>query len=189
MDMLEAIWYEQNDEQNDAGGVRGRLADGTPTGKYAELTVDGYSGNVIRIQKTRYTHEAMIDVIIANPGIQAKELAKIFDRTPQNITMLMGSDAFQGKLAERRKEIIDPTLVLTVNERLNALATLSSEVVMDKLQSSQDPGLALKTLEVSVKALGYGARPQTNVAVQTSFVVAMPAKSISAEEWAAEHGR
>ena len=66
------------------------------------------------------------------------------------------------------------------------MASLSLDVVMDKLAVTKNPDTALKALEISSKALGYGARQQ-NLNVQQNFVVAMPTKVQSPEDWAAMH--
>jgi hypothetical protein len=42
-------------------------------------------------------------------------------------------------------------------------------------------------LEITTKALGYGAR-QNNLNVQQNFVVALPPKAETAQDWAREHG-
>ena len=82
---------------------------------------------------------------------------------------------------------MDPQLVLSIDEKLRALASKSLDVVLDKLAVTQNPDTALKALEVTSKALGYGARQQ-NLNVQQNFVVALPPKAASASEWAAAHG-
>lgn len=81
---------------------------------------------------------------------------------------------------------MDPILTMGVEDRLAGLAMQSLDVLEQKLQATQNADLAVKCLEISTKAKGYGAR-QTNVAVQANFVVAMPGKAASAEAWAAAH--
>ena len=93
----------------------------------------------------------------------------------------------KARLAARKTEVVDPQLVLSIDEKLRALASKSLDVVLDKLTVTQNPDTALKALEVTSKALGYGARQQ-NLNVQQNFVVALPPKAASASEWAAVHG-
>ena len=148
---------------------------------------DDFSGN--RLKKTRYNHDAMIDVIIAEPTITQNELAKRFDRSVGWISIVMGSDAFQAALAKRREEITDPFLVATVEERLRSLADQSLQVIAENLEKSKNTDLALKALDISAKALGFGARTQTNGAtVQNNFVVQLPPKIESSSDWARTHG-
>ena len=56
----------------------------------------------------------------------------------------------------REGEMIEPPL--SIDEKLRALASKSLDVVLDKLSVTQNPDTALKALEVTSKALGYGAR-------------------------------
>lgn len=141
------------------------------------------------IQRVRYSHDAMIDLIICDPGISQGDIARNFGYTEPWVSRIFGSDAFQARLAQRKCDIVDPTLVASVEERLRAVAGRSLDLVLEKLAN---PALctldqAMKAVEVSTKALGYGAR-QTNVAVQTSFVVALPQQTASAADWAEQHG-
>ena len=139
------------------------------------------------IQRVKYTHDALIDMIIANPAVSQGQLATAFGYTQGWLSRVMNSDAFQARLAARKMEVVDPQLVLSIDEKLRALASKSLDVVLDKLAVTQNPDTALKALEVTSKALGYGARQQ-NLNVQQNFVVALPPKAASAEEWAAAHG-
>lgn len=133
--------------------------------------------------KLNYTHEDCIDAILANPAITQTELAARYGYTQSWISLIINSDAFQAALAKRRDEIISPELRATVEERLRTLMVESSRVLMKHLQSPVcPPNLALGTLGVASKALGYGARDQT-VNINTSFVVALPPASKDSKEW------
>lgn len=139
------------------------------------------------IARVKYTHDAMIDLIIANPALTQNELAKNFGYTVPWVSRIMNSDAFQARLAERKSELVDPSLVASIDEKLRALASKSLDVVLEKLTVTQSAEMGLKALEISSKALGYGARQQ-NLNVQQNFVVALPPKAASAADWAAAHG-
>ena len=133
-------------------------------------TAAGFLGRVT------YTHDAMIDCIIAMPEISGAQLAAHFGYTEAWISRCTCSDAFQARLAERRTEICNPALIATFEERLKGLAMQSLEAVCEKLNQRDadtglvDPAYALKALELSTKSLGYGAR-QTNVAIQNNMSV------------------
>lgn len=142
---------------------------------------DDFSGS--RLQKVRYSHEAMIDVLIAEPTITQNELAVRFGRSRSWISIVMGSDAFQGALAKRRDDISNPELIATLEERYRGLADQSLRVLSDKLEASQNPDLALKSLEIAGKALGFGARGAGTINNNATFVVALPPKAISPDEW------
>lgn len=153
-----------------------------PDGGPAER--NGYSQEYGRISKVAYSHDAMIDVILANPRIKHAELAATFGYSVGWISRVIGSDAFQAKLATRKNEIVDPFITATIEERLRGLAIQSLEVVSEKLAAAPTLDGGLKALELATKSLGFGARDRGGPAVQANFVIQMPGKARSAEEWA-----
>lgn len=146
---------------------------------------EDFSGS--RLQRVRYSHEAMIDVILAEPTIKQSELAKRFGHSENWISIVMGSDAFQAALAKRRDDIVDPFLIATVEERLRGLATQSLTVIAENLEKTRSADLAIKALDISTKALGFGARNPNANAVQNNFVIQLPPKIASSSEWAQAH--
>ena len=146
---------------------------------------DDFSGN--RLQRVRYSHEAMIDVILIEPTITQNELAKRFDRSVSWVSIVMGSDSFQAALAKRRDDILDPFLVATIEERFRGLATQSLTVISEALEKSKNTDLALKALDISSKALGFGARNAEKPGSTTNFVIQLPAKILNPSDWAATH--
>lgn len=139
-----------------------------------------FSGN--RLQRVHYSHEAMIDVILADPTITQRELAKKFDRSEGWISIVMGSDAFQGALAKRRDDLVNPELTATLEDRYRGLADQSLRILSEKLETTRNTDLALKSVEIAGKALGFGARgPQT--VNNTQYVVALPPKAANNGEW------
>lgn len=143
----------------------------------------GYSQDYGRIAKVKYNHDAMIDELIAKPDISQNELATKFGYSVQWISRVMGSDSFQARLAQRRDELIDPVLIEGINERLQGLASQSLEIIANKLAATQNADLALKSLDLATKALGFGARDRNAPQVQNNFVVHLPQKSETAEDW------
>ena len=138
------------------------------------------------IARVSYTHDAMIDLIVANPAIAQGAIAQHFGYTQAWVSRVMNSDAFQARLAERKTELVDPSLVASIDEKLRALASKSLDVVLEKLTATGSAEMGLKALEITSKALGYGARQQ-NLNVQQNFVVALPPKSASAGDWVQAH--
>lgn len=142
------------------------------------------------IDKIRYSHDAMVDMIVANPWISQGELAKAFGYTEGWVSQVLASDAFQGRLAERKNELVDPVLRATIEERFKALVLRSYEVLMRKLEKPIDQisdELALKTMEIAAKAAGYGSRG-AQVQINQSFAVALPQKEPTTDGWAAKYG-
>ena len=135
-----------------------------------EVTVDRQTPNLPAvprqpIQKVRYTHDAMIDLIIANPAVSQNELARAFGYTPSWVSQVISSDAFQSRLADRTAELVDPTIRQSVEERFKGLVLRSLEILSEKLNkpTEQIPDqLALRALEIASRAAGYGGKAETS---------------------------
>ena len=111
------------------------------------------------LQKIRYTHDAMIDLMIMRPEISQGDLANIFGFTEGWVSQVINSDMFQARLALRKEQVIDPTLRLTVTERFRAVTNRSLDILQEKLSkpASQVPdNLVLKAVEIGAKALAVG---------------------------------
>lgn len=140
------------------------------------------------IQRVKPIHDAMIDLIIAKQGVISRtELAKHFGYTPVWVGRLMNSDSFQARLAVRKADLVDPLIVASVEEKFRSMIDRSLDILEEKLDKAPTSDLALQTLALGAKALGYGARQQ-NVQLQQNFVVAMPEKASSSSDWVAKHG-
>jgi hypothetical protein len=140
------------------------------------------TGNGLRLEKARYTHEGMIDLIVANPMVTQRELAAAFGYTEGWISQILRSDALRELLAKRRAELIDPVVIQSFEKRLESLAHQSLEVLSENLQLHRSSDTALKALEISSRAMGYGAKAP-GVQINQSFVAYMPQKSTSPEAW------
>ena len=122
------------------------------------------------ISKINYSHDGMINLLLANRGISQNEIARHFGYSASWVSQVMSSDAFQARLMERAAEIEDPTLRATIEDGLKGMLSRSMEILRQKLDAppaSVPDNLALRTLELSTRALGYGAREQT-IAVQVN---------------------
>lgn len=149
--------------------------------------LEGTDSAADALKRVRFQHDAIIDMIIAEPGISQGALAAAFGFTEAWISRVINSDAFNVMLAQRKQELIDPTLIASVEERLREAATLSLDVVIKKLKAAPTLDQALKAVEVTSKALGYGARTDNSVNINTNYVVALPDRSQDAATWAAQH--
>lgn len=139
------------------------------------------------IARVKFSHDAMIDFVIADPATTQNAIAAHFGYTPAWVSRVMNSDAFLARLAARKMEIVDPALVTGVEEKLRALASMSLDKVLEKVSlGSATVDQLLKATEMTTKALGYGAR-EKNLNVQQNFVVALPGKVVDAAEWANAH--
>lgn len=144
------------------------------------------TGQAHGITKVSYTHDAMIDQILLNPGIKQGELALYFGYSEGWVSRVMGSDAFQARLAQRKEEAITPQIRANLEERLAVLADQSLTVLQTKLKATSSAEIAVKTLELSTKALGLGARPEKQIQTTNNYVVALPPKAQDETSWAAQ---
>lgn len=109
------------------------------------------------IAKVRYTHQDMIDFLIANPGVSQNAVAARYGYTASWVSRVMSSDAFQSAMAARREEVLDPTLIATIDERFRALTNRSLDRLMEKLDAPQvSDQVVLRSVELGAKALGVG---------------------------------
>jgi hypothetical protein len=121
-----------------------------------------------QIEKVKYSHDAMIDALIANPRLSQNAIAQYFGYTVPWVSTIMASDAFQARLGQRRHELLDPAIAASIEERFKALATRSLEILQEKLAAPANQvsdQLALRAAELGAKALGIGgnAPPRTIV--------------------------
>lgn len=141
-----------------------------------------YKGIMAEIAKIRYTHDAMIDFIVANPMVRQREIAAFFGMTEAWISQVFSSDVFKMRLMKRREELVDPTIQATLEEGFEALCRQSIAIVREKLEANRNPDLAIEALKVASRASGFGARTQP--LIQNQVVVVVPPKSASSAEWA-----
>lgn len=142
------------------------------------------------IARVRYSHDAMIDLLIAEPTVSQRKLAEIFDRTETWVSLVVNSDAFQARLAERRAELVDPAIMASIQERLQAVASASLEKLHEKLLNPaavHTDDFLFKSAELATKALGYGARTQNQGGTNVAVVIQVPGKASSAQEWASRY--
>lgn len=105
--------------------------------------------------KLKYTHEAMIDLIIQDPTVTSGELAELFGFSSAWVARVLSSDSFQARLAERKSILVDPAISQTLNERLRTVAIKSLDVVSAKLDSTeQSADYAIEALGLAAKGLG-----------------------------------
>ena len=147
-----------------------------------------------QLKKVHYTHDALIDAIIANPEIRQRELAEIFGFTEAWISTVVCSDSFQARLAVRRNDLVGSSLLLNFNERMKRMALKSLDRLESELDKKMacDVNVALEGLKIAAKGFGFGNAAQVNLnqnqTTQQNFVVQLPGKAASAREWAEAYG-
>lgn len=139
----------------------------------------------IQIQKVSITHDAIIDLLIAQPHLNYRQIAAQFGYTSVGIGIICRSDAFKARLEARKAELVDPLVKQTVEDRLLGLAHQSIDILERKLESSDDPKLALAALDAAQKGAGFGAR-NAQVLSQTNYIAMLPGPAQSSNEWASK---
>lgn len=134
------------------------------------------------IAKPSYTHAAMIDVIVMNPMVSQRDLAAHFGFTESWISQILRSDALRELLAARKAELIDPVVLQGIEKRMEALAMQSLEILQENLQTKRSADVAIKALDLTTRALGFGVKA-VGVQINQNFVVAMPQKEVDGESW------
>jgi len=136
------------------------------------------------IQKVRYTHDAIIDVIIAFPAISQGDLAREFGFTQTWMSIIINSPEFKLRLAERKGELVDPKIRASIEERLEGLAKRALDKLLDRLDNTAHQ---MKDADlIAVAKLGVGNKNAPPIAPQVSqnlYVVQLPSPASSAKEW------
>lgn len=108
-----------------------------------------------------YVHDQMIDLILATPGITQNAIAEATGYSVSWVSQIMNADAFKVRLAARREALVDPEIRESIERSFDGLIKRSQDILRDKLSqpSTQVPDqLVLRTLELSSRARGYGAK-------------------------------
>lgn len=136
------------------------------------------------IQEVSYTHDALIDEILLNPAVSQGEMARMYGYTQGWMSIIVNSDAFQNRLAERKAELVDPKIRASIQERLDAVARVALERIMDRLDN---PISAIKNGDlIAMAKLGVGDKNNRLVGPTTQnnlYVVALPAPAQNTQEW------
>lgn len=107
-------------------------------------------------KRLNYTHEAMVDLIIADPTVTTAELAELFGYSPAWIRRVAVSDSFQARLAERKGKLVDPFIAQSLDERLKSVTIAALEKVNETLSGPDS------SASYALDALGMAAATLTN---------------------------
>lgn len=113
-----------------------------------------------KLGKVRYSHVDMIDFLIANPATSQNELAARYGYTPSWISNIMASDAWKSMYTARRDVLVDPVIIKTIEERIEAMTSAAHDRIMEQLEKPACPAnVALKAFELGARAKGLGNQP------------------------------
>ena len=118
-------------------------------------------------------HRAMADTILARPDITMAELGEQYGVSASWTNLIVNSVAFKRHLEKRRDEVINPIIIASTEERLQAVVNRSLDVIHEKLSKTPDQvsdNLALRALELSSKAMGLGQAKAATVVVEANHL-------------------
>jgi len=138
---------------------------------------------VVKGQLT-YTHKAMMDLVLANPTMPLQDLADYFGVSVAWAKKVTMSDAFQAVLDKRREEIINPIILESVTEKIRGLTNNT----LDMLNNRVELGIVKTPELIEIAKMGLTSQGLLDTSEKTinnnQFVVAMPSKVATADEWA-----
>ncbi len=116
-------------------------------------------------QRLNYSHEALVEQILANPTASNAELGVVFGRSKEWVGMVKNSGLFRELIAKKRTELMDPVLQAEFEERLDMVSMRAVEVLAEKLSrpATEIPDdLVMQAAIFGAKAKGvggYASRP------------------------------
>lgn len=104
--------------------------------------------------KLKYSHEAMIDLILAEPTVTNKELATIFGYSEAWVSHIRNADSFQARTAERKALLIDPAIRRSLEDRLTGVTVKAIDRIQQVLDGPDaSASYALEALGVASSGL------------------------------------
>lgn len=103
-------------------------------------------------------HDAIMNFMIAQPEMKVKEIAAHFRVSPQYLSILIHTDAFQAQLA-KKKEALFQLAIAPIAEKLTYLGHQVIERMIDKVPVTEDPQTLLAYGEFALDRVLYEGRP------------------------------
>ncbi len=134
---------------------------------------------VAQIQSVSVKHDAILDFMLVNPGMKLYRVAAHFDVTQAWLSVIIHSDAFQARLAEK-DETQFASIVIPLREQLLGVAQVGVEKLGECLENASavsDKQFIADTTDSLLKNLGYSPKsaaptlPAGNV-TQNNYYVA-----------------
>ena len=120
-----------------------------------------------QIQTVSIKHDAILDYLLVNPSMKLGDVAKHFGMSQPWLSVVIHSDAFQVKLAEKSDECFHSS-ILPLREQLMGVAQVGVTKlgeVMENASPVTDKQFIADTTDSLLKNLGYSPKsvnPQSN---------------------------
>jgi hypothetical protein len=109
-------------------------------------------------RKLSHKHEAILQAVLSNPEAKLKTIAQHFNVSQSWLSCVIHSDAFQARMAECKEEIFHASL-LPIKHRVETVAGLALDRLTEGLElNTLSAEETRKTAEMSLRALGFGAK-------------------------------
>lgn len=140
--------------------------------------------SAVQIASVRYQHDGMIDEILLNPAMSQGELAKRFGYSQTWISIVVNSDAFKERLAERKGELMDPIIRASIQEKADAAANRALDRLMERLDN-EATCRTVKTADlIGVAKLAVTPKTLAPPPVAPNlYVFQLPAQAQNSQEW------
>ena len=115
---------------------------------------------VNQIQKVSIKHEAILDYLIVNPSMKLGDVATHFGVSQAWLSVIIHSDAFQAKLAEKNSDTFS-SIVVPLREQLLGVAQVGVAKLgecMENASSTSDKQFIADTTDSILKNLGYSPK-------------------------------
>lgn len=147
----------------------------------------GPKHNAQQLKKVGIKHEAILNFIIANPQAQTRDIAAFFDVSPGWVSIVINSDAFRARLAERQEKAYGHATA-KLRDKLEGVAHQGVERLAEAVENSSDPKFLLDATDKVLHRLGFAPRGPGNLTssgdinIQQNFAAADPAQLEQARE-------
>jgi hypothetical protein len=113
------------------------------------------------IQRVSHTHNAIMDYMLANPGVSLGEVAAHFKYSQPWLSCIIHSDAFQSLMREKQG-VIFHTTVLPIREKLHAVGHQVLDRLAERIPLENDVAVLARTSEGVLDRLGFGSKTGGN---------------------------
>lgn len=136
-------------------------------------------------RKSRWWHETMADYMLANPTATYAEIGAYLKRGEHTVALIVNTDSFKAYFRKRRQqhsEMIDAE----VRGKLYKVANTSLDAMLTSLEKKRDSiplELLHRTVDTTLKSLGYGAPSPAGTTVNvgpTTVSVAVSVEDLEA---------
>lgn len=141
--------------------------------------------------KQMYWYDSIIDDFFANPGTTLKECAARLGRSPVTISLIVRSDLFKARYAQRRRSFNDELDLRLVGKLAKVAETALdlTQAVLDKKRDSIPLPLLHEIGTGALDRLGYGVKAAQAAAPSVSVNVNSPSVTVSPDALAAARQR